>query len=673
MVKGLVLLEIGNSLTKAVELSIADVPPELIVIIPCYGYASLMPELLTGLLVQTGSVAFRCVIVDDGDPDPQMRDTAGCYAAAYPSFIHYLRPCFNGGLPAARNAGVEYAMKQWPSLRIVVFPDADDRVDTDYVSNSLAGFDEANRKAVAEGCRLGWVFEDPKMFGVMGAMSRVTEYSMLWNLVGATQMPSSALSMEMFKEGLRYDETLQWSGEDWAFSIAALRHGFVGRYCERQGFVWRRRPGSLSARNGAHSPAGEHNRTHIRLANPDIFQYSELLGALATENDHYCIVSKQDVYLASQPIEIAQIFHGQKEPLPIDDLSSILHHNLEYNADRRPETYVIAPSEMPRSLVDGPDFSFFLQISDFYASRKICVCHRFNFNAGRHGTAKLITVDLQTVQSPCDVVILPHDKILSAMNSESPESQFLICEWAIPENEANEIPSKDAFEDLDVLIDRIIGSGYGTRRAKRFSRITWRPHNLSWRTIPGFFFGNASIFPDDDRSGRRLVVCRAGALEAVLDESTGSLRRGFDVMTVTPTTGADDQLIAQAAQAGRIDRHYPASSALTSAGPSKNFWREEPMIRAMLGYHTITFWRTMDFSDKLALLKATGVYREIVFDSPADATQVLDSVSSAFKCYDVYRILNDGEGKAASTLSALGVPKESVKTGYPAGEPCRSN
>lgn len=97
------------------------------------------------------------------------------------------------------------------------------------------------------------------------------------------------------------------------------------------------------------------------------------------------------------------------------------------------------------------------------------------------------------------------------------------------------------------------------------------------------------------------------------------------------------------------------------------------MIRAMLGYHTITFWRTMDFSDKLALLKATGVYREIVFDSPADATQVLYSVSSAFKCYDVYRILNDGEGKAASTLSALGVPKESVKTGYPAGEPCRSN
>jgi hypothetical protein len=94
------------------------------VVIPCFKQAHFLPEAIESVLAQDAG-AIEIVVVDDGSPD-----NVGEVAARYPGVKCLRQP--NGGLAAARNAGLELA-----SGELVLFLDADDRLLPEAIGRGL--------------------------------------------------------------------------------------------------------------------------------------------------------------------------------------------------------------------------------------------------------------------------------------------------------------------------------------------------------------------------------------------------------------------------------------------------------------------------------------------------------------------------------------------------------
>lgn len=94
--------------------------PRVSVIVPAYNLETLLPRCLDSLLAQTFA-RWECVVVDDGSADGTGA-VADAYAAKDPRFVVIHQQ--NGGVSAARNAGIEAARA--PDL---LFLDGDDALE----------------------------------------------------------------------------------------------------------------------------------------------------------------------------------------------------------------------------------------------------------------------------------------------------------------------------------------------------------------------------------------------------------------------------------------------------------------------------------------------------------------------------------------------------------------
>jgi hypothetical protein len=102
----------------------AEAAETVTVVIPCFRQAHFLPEAIESVLAQDdGSI--EIVVVDDGSPD-----NVGEVAARYPGVRCLRQP--NGGLAAARNAGLEEA-----SGEFVLFLDSDDRLLPEAIGRGL--------------------------------------------------------------------------------------------------------------------------------------------------------------------------------------------------------------------------------------------------------------------------------------------------------------------------------------------------------------------------------------------------------------------------------------------------------------------------------------------------------------------------------------------------------
>ena len=90
------------------------------VIIPTYNCAKYLSESINSILRQTYQ-DFELIVIDDGSQDIT-KELVANYIKEYPSKIKYFYQK-NKGLPAARNAGIEYA-----NGRYIAFLDADDEL-----------------------------------------------------------------------------------------------------------------------------------------------------------------------------------------------------------------------------------------------------------------------------------------------------------------------------------------------------------------------------------------------------------------------------------------------------------------------------------------------------------------------------------------------------------------
>lgn len=117
--------------------------PKISIITPCYNAAKYMGKMLASVFAQTFQ-DFELIMINDGSTDdtPQMLETC---KAEHPDKVKVFHK-ENGGQSSARNMGLDKAVGEY-----IVFWDADDYADVDYLMTMYTAGKENNSEMVLSG------------------------------------------------------------------------------------------------------------------------------------------------------------------------------------------------------------------------------------------------------------------------------------------------------------------------------------------------------------------------------------------------------------------------------------------------------------------------------------------------------------------------------------------
>jgi glycosyltransferase involved in cell wall biosynthesis len=215
----------------------AETEVRAVILVPAYGQPSLTAEALHTAVAQRTDFAFAVVVVNDGCPSPETHDVCLNFSAAYPGKVFYLKKA-NGGLSAARNSGIEFALSAFPALEAVYFLDCDNHIGPlllQRMVDALRSSDET----------VGWAYADVDKFGFASFHDMSGAYSPLEHLFRSFCEAGSAVSRRMLDAGIRFDAAMRKGVEDWDFWLQGLGKGFRGVHVPDAGFRYRRRGESM--------------------------------------------------------------------------------------------------------------------------------------------------------------------------------------------------------------------------------------------------------------------------------------------------------------------------------------------------------------------------------------------------------------------------------------------
>ncbi|MDR3450053.1 MAG: glycosyltransferase [Alphaproteobacteria bacterium] len=212
-------------------------PCDIVIVIPVFKQPAFLVEALECVRRQRGSSQVRAVVVDDGCPFPETQNIGNAYARASDGRIAYLRRK-NGGLSAARNAGITFALQAFPDFKYLYLLDADNRISPDTMERMRQRLDSA-------GPEVGWVYPDIDMFGYRQCYSNSGDYSFLAHILENYCEAGSFISRKLIDAGVRFDEAMRFGFEDWEFWLQAASKGFRGVHISDSGFQYRRRAESM--------------------------------------------------------------------------------------------------------------------------------------------------------------------------------------------------------------------------------------------------------------------------------------------------------------------------------------------------------------------------------------------------------------------------------------------
>ncbi|MCC1482860.1 glycosyltransferase family 2 protein [Roseibaca sp. Y0-43] len=235
--------------------------PRLAIIIPVYGHPILVTEALESALAQEAPFGIHIVVINDGCPQPETHTVLTAYAHAYPDRLTYLRQP-NGGLSAARNAGIAYVLSHLPQVEALFMLDADNRLRPRAMAQAMAAL-QAHPQA-------GWVYPSIDMFGIMARCDYGGPYSRLIHSQMNICEAGSLIRRDVFKAGVMFDETFTLGFEDWHFFLSAGDAGFHGINLENFGFFYRKRPESMlsNADKSREFLLGQIRQSHRDLYHP---------------------------------------------------------------------------------------------------------------------------------------------------------------------------------------------------------------------------------------------------------------------------------------------------------------------------------------------------------------------------------------------------------------------
>jgi len=243
------------------------------IVVPCYNAADFIAEGLASVQRQSFS-DWECLVVDDRSTDNSVAVLQDL-ARSDPRIV-LIQHEHNGGAAVARNTAIEAASGNWLTLL-----DADDVYAPDRLTRLVA---------LAEANEADMVFDNQAVSDFPGTQQVDTAFHWLTGdavpftreeffarsaVFGRSINPGymKPLFRRTFVDAhdLRYDPEFR-SGQDFLFYANAFAHApkcFATSYC---GYIYRRRPGSLS-RSG-----GQHLRNHARLSDEILARHDTRLA-----------------------------------------------------------------------------------------------------------------------------------------------------------------------------------------------------------------------------------------------------------------------------------------------------------------------------------------------------------------------------------------------------------
>jgi glycosyltransferase involved in cell wall biosynthesis len=194
------------------------------VVIPCHNYGHYLAEALHSVLAQTRR-ADEVLVVDDASTDetPSVVQRFG-------DSVRYVRIDARS-LPAARNAGIREV-----NTDLVVFLDADDRLDPEFLERCL--------EAMPEDWMHHFVYTHFRRFGGSDAVHEAPAYDRTElareNYIAPTSLLPRA---EVARNG--YDESLTIGLEDWDLYLTLAEQGVEGVLVDEPLFLYRIHDGML--------------------------------------------------------------------------------------------------------------------------------------------------------------------------------------------------------------------------------------------------------------------------------------------------------------------------------------------------------------------------------------------------------------------------------------------
>jgi Glycosyl transferase family 2 len=257
-------------------------PPATIrvaVIVPAWRQAHYLAGAVESALAQEIETGVGVVVVNDGCPDPDTDRIGQALRDANPGRVAYLRQP-NGGLSAARNAGVRHAFARWPHVETVFPLDADNLLSSQTLAKLSSLLDEHPEAA--------WASPALELFGTEEGEWWVPGPYLPYRQLFMNQCDAGSLiRREIFAAGIEYDESIRYGFEDWEFFLRATLAGHRGLMAGPCGFRYRRRAESMlmAARERADRLEGE-----IRKRHPSTFEPEALLRWEHTEAPRFALV-----------------------------------------------------------------------------------------------------------------------------------------------------------------------------------------------------------------------------------------------------------------------------------------------------------------------------------------------------------------------------------------------
>ena len=268
--------------------------PQVAIVIPVYKHSVLVAEAITCALGQETKLTFVIILVNDGCKFQETDQVCREFALAYPEKITYLyRP--NGGLSAARNTGIDFALQTWDAIAAIYLLDADNRISPHTIERSF--------NLLQNNPQVGWVYPTIDMFGKEEGedFDYRGAYSKLRHTRFNTCEAGSMIRREVFDRGCRYDESMTLGFEDWEFWWQAIAAGYQGQHLPESGFQYRKRFESMLSDSHRDGEAIKH---YMRQKNRDLFTHRQLLSWEHQEAPRYAIFAQdsEQVLLTSDPI-----------------------------------------------------------------------------------------------------------------------------------------------------------------------------------------------------------------------------------------------------------------------------------------------------------------------------------------------------------------------------------
>jgi glycosyltransferase involved in cell wall biosynthesis len=210
--------------------------PLIAVVIPLFKHSVLVADALESVLGQKCQFPFRVIVVNDGCPFQESDLQIKSIQAVHPRVVHYVVQR-NRGLSAARNTGIDYALKRFQSIQAIYFLDAD---------NTLlpSALNAAYSKLMGEP-ETSWIYPNIDMFGIGRNYDYSGPYSLFRHALFNICEAGSLVHRRLFDAGIRFDETMKLGYEDWDFWLTAAESGFRGAQHPNFGFCYRNRGESM--------------------------------------------------------------------------------------------------------------------------------------------------------------------------------------------------------------------------------------------------------------------------------------------------------------------------------------------------------------------------------------------------------------------------------------------